>query len=317
MRVHIDPATAPPAEIEGAFRSALDPHITWTTGALDAPGDHRVLVSGNPSDALLDASPHAEVLIVPWAGVGRRVAAVARQRGLALHNLHHNAAPTAELAVALLLAVAKDLPRMHAELAAGDWRGRYDLTRALGLAGRSALLVGWGAIGQRIGRALEGLGMRVVRVARRARDGVHGIDELDVLLPGADALVLSTPLTAETRGLLDARRLALLPARAVLVNVGRGALVEEVALFDALEARRLFGAGLDVWYRYPGAADDRGDFPPASRPFGALPNVVLSPHRGGHVAETESARFAALAATLNAAARGEPLPHRVDLEAGY
>ncbi|MEM1413756.1 MAG: NAD(P)-dependent oxidoreductase [Myxococcota bacterium] len=317
MRVHFDALAAPPPELTDAFRDALDASVTWTGGALERPGDHRVLVSGRPSDAMLEASPQAELLVVPWAGVGKRVVAVARARGLRVANLHHNAGPTAELAVALLLAVAKDLPRMHAELAAGDWRGRFDLRRALGLAGNAALVIGWGAIGRRIGRALEGLGMKVVPIARRAREGVRGVDALEELLPKADAVLLCAPLTAETRGLLDASRLALLPPRAMLVNVGRGALVDEDALYEALAARRLFGAGLDVWYRYPGADDDRTHFPPATRPFGELPNVVLSPHRGGHVANTEPERFAALAATLNAAASGEPIPHLVDLDAGY
>jgi phosphoglycerate dehydrogenase-like enzyme len=174
----------------------------------------------------------------------------------------------------------------------------------------------------------RGLGMDVIAVRRRAPaagDAGQGepgillapIDDLHRLLPRADALLICLPHTPETTGLIDARELALLPSRAVLVNVGRGPIVDEAALYHALRDGRLYAAGLDVWYNYPQDAAERAHTAPSTYPFHELPNVVMSPHRAGGSTATEELRVRGLARLLNAAARGEPMPNRVDLEAGY
>ena len=166
--------------------------------------------------------------------------------------------------------------------------------------------------------------MAVAAVRRLAvsneRDGqvaLHPPAAIPELLPQANALVICLPLTPETEGLIGASELALLPPRAVLVNVGRGPIVDEAALYDALASGRLHAAGLDVWYRYPEDEAARVHTPPAAQPFHELDSVVLSPHRGGDNIDTEARWPAALAALLNAAARGEPIPNRMDLAAGY
>jgi phosphoglycerate dehydrogenase-like enzyme len=150
-------------------------------------------------------------------------------------------------------------------------------------------------------------------------DEVYRADALHDLLPEADFLVVTLPLTDETRGLIGKRELALLPSNAVMVNVGRGPVVDEAALYNALSTGRLRAAGLDVWYNYPDDEASAASTQPSVYPFGELDNVVLSPHRGG-AAEEESARrtrMDVLAGIINALARGEPVPNRVDLEWGY
>ena len=174
------------------------------------------------------------------------------------------------------------------------------------------MVLGYGEIGRRVGRALEAFEMKVHGLRRG-----DGASRLDELLPEADVLVVSVPSTDETRGLIDARRLALLPQGAIVVNVARGDVIEEDALYDALASGRLGGAGLDVWYRYPESEEARASTLPGSRPFHELENVVLSPHRAGHGRGTEAARAAALAHLLDAAARGDGIVHRVDLDRGY
>jgi phosphoglycerate dehydrogenase-like enzyme len=264
-------------------------------------------------------------VVVPWAGITAGTRDLLREfPQLAVHNLHHNAVTVAELAIALLLAAAKSIVPLDRGLRARDWTPRYQASSALMLAGRTALVLGYGAVGREVARLCRSLGMEVVAVRRNGPtdptegpDEVHPITELERLLPRADALLICLPHTAETDGLIGERELSLLPPSALLVNMGRGPIVDEDALFSALQERRLYGAGLDVWYRYPTDRESRSDTEPASRPFGELDNVVLSPHRGGQADATERLRMEHLAQLLNAARAGEPLPNPVDLSAGY
>jgi phosphoglycerate dehydrogenase-like enzyme len=293
------------------LEARLDPEVRLTT---ETPESCPFLVEGRPSAEQIEGR---EAVIIPYAGVPRPTLELMRKHpGIALHNLHHNAAPTAELAVALLLAAAKRIVPIDRALRSGDWRPRYVETRAFLCEGKTALVLGHGAIGRRVADACRALGMTVLAVRRRPSTEEYGPEDLRNLLPRADALIICLPWTEETDGLLGAPELARLPEGALLVNVARGPVVDAEALFLALREGHL-AAGLDVWYRYPENEDARARTFPANQPFHELDNVVLSPHRAGHAQETEALRARHLAAMLNAAARGETMPHRVDLEAGY
>jgi phosphoglycerate dehydrogenase-like enzyme len=221
--------------------------------------------------------------------------------------------------------VAKRILPFDQALRAHDWRPRYRPAAAVQLSGRTALVLGYGAIGQRVARGCAGLGMRVLAVRRdppappRPGDdpAVHAPSDLPDLLGRADALLVTLPLTPATLGLIDATALARLPEGALLVNVSRGPIIDERALFDALTSGHLGGAGLDVWYQYPADDAARASTAPGHFPFEDLPNVVLSPHRGGSTTDTEAGRVAALAELLNAAARGEPIANEVRPALGY
>ncbi len=324
LRVHIAETFAPADQ--DRFESRLDPAVEVTYGDSPPPAvEYDVLVSGRPDEALLSASANLRAVVIPWAGVSRKVRDLLLARPhIAVHNLHHNAAATAEMAVALMLAAAKNLVPLDRALRAGDWRPRFTGDTSLELAGKTVLIAGFGAIGRRVGAACAALGMSVLALKRSAtaarREGtieVHSASSLRALLPRSDVLVICLPLTPETTGLIAAEELDLLPPRAILVNVGRGPIVDEEALYAALATGRLHAAGLDVWYQYPEDEAARSSTLPSRLPFHELDSVVLSPHRAGDNMETEARRTEALAALLNAAARGRPLPNRVDLAAGY
>jgi len=244
---------------------------------------------------------------------------------LAVYNLHHNAAAAAELAVALLLAAAKTLIPVDRRLRSGDWRSRYDGAPLMLLADKTAVILGFGAIGSRLAAMCRAFNMHVHGVRRDVEplesDSVwlHRLDELPALLPKADVLFIALPLTPETEGLIGEEEIGLLKASSVLVNIARGAIVNEESLYLALREGRIAAAGIDVWYNYPSTAESRANTSPSQFPFHELDNVVMSPHRGGafQLEELEQRRMADLAQTLNAIARGEAVPHRVDLHAGY
>ncbi|MEJ2758695.1 MAG: NAD(P)-dependent oxidoreductase, partial [Anaerolineales bacterium] len=130
-------------------------------------------------------------------------------------------------------------------------------------------------------------------------------------------LIITLPLTEETQGLIGAEELALLPPQSIVVNVGRGPVIDQHALYHALREGHLHSAGLDVWYNYPPDEASRANTPPADVPFQELENVVMSPHRGGGAADIETVRMAYLANLLNTTALGNPMPNQIDLEKGY
>ena len=179
----------------------------------------------------------------------------------------------ASAAVTLVLALAHRLRERDRALHDGDWgEGRFDPT-GTGLRGRTLGVIGYGRIGREVVRLLAPWGMQVLVTQRTPvdEDGVAYV-ALETLLAAADVVVVACPLTDETRGLLDARRLGLMKPTALLVNVARGAIVDQPALVEALREGRLAGAGLDVVDPEP---------LPAGDPLLELPNVVGAPHSLG------------------------------------
>jgi phosphoglycerate dehydrogenase-like enzyme len=308
---------------QSRFRSSLNPEIKLTIGQeLPESPDYKILIGGRPTAEHFRASPECKTLIIPFAGVPAKTGELMRKLPhIAVHNLHHNAAPTAELAISLLIAAAKRIVSTDISFRKNDWR-TGEASEEILLEGRTALILGYGAIGKRIARVCLSFGMNVVALRSRtgeASEGdvlVAGIDQLDARLPQANVVLISLPLTKETDGLLSARRLGLLPDNAILVNTARGPVVDEKALFTALKSERL-RAGLDVWYQYPKNEAEHADCRPSKYPFGELRNVVMTPHIGGNSDRTEDLRIEHLAQLLNAAVRGEPLPNRVDIQRGY
>ena len=304
------------------LRANLAASVQLTSGA-DLPGDTNIIIGGRPTREQLAACPDLRALIVPWAGVPENTRESLRDfPQVTLHNLHHNAAATAEMALALLFAAAKFIVPLDQKLRANDWSPRYAPSRSLGLEGKTALIIGYGQIGQRVGRVCHALGMNVIatRRTRIEQDDiaeVHPTSDLPQLLPSAQALIITAPLTPETKGMIGEKELAALPRGAVLVNVGRGAIVDGGALYHALQCGHLAAAGIDVWYNYPKDEASRANTPPSQYPFGELDNVVLSPHRGGDDSGIDTPRTQHLAELLNAAARGEEMFNRVDVNAGY
>ncbi len=309
------------------LQDQLLPGITLSVGEdTGEQPDYHVLVAGKPKRQHLTSSPNLHSVIIPWVGISPETRTLlAEFPHVAVHNLHHNAAPTAELAVALLLAASKLIIPYDSKLRQHDWRMRYNRPGpSLLLDGKTALILGYGAIGRRVAAACKGMGMTTLAIKRRVEQPsdpiaseIHPMEELHALLPRADVLLICLPLTPETENLIGAQELALLPVNSVLINVGRGPIVDQAALYTALRDGRLHSAGIDVWYNYPPDIDSRTNTPPADYPFHELENVVMSPHRGGDTFETDRLRMSHLSKLLNKILEEKPVPNRVDLEIGY
>ncbi len=313
LRAHV--LHEPEPEARALLESLVDPNVALTYGD-ELPSDGpQLLVAGRPDPRHLDAAPELQTLLIPWAGLPVTTAELMKRHpDIAVHNIHHNAGSAAELAFALALAAAKMLIPGDRALRTGDWSPRYTAGGIVRLDSGRALILGYGAIGQRLAEYCRAFGMDVTGVRSDAAP-----DAIDAMLAVSDVVFVALPLTPATEGFLTARRLSLLPEGAILVNVGRGAVIDEEALYQALSSGTLGAAGLDVWYNYPLDEASRASTPPSRFDFGALDNVVLSPHRGGAPGtdRTERERMEAVAASINTAARGGSVPHRVDLDAGY
>ena len=205
--------------------------------------------------------------------------------------------PLAEWVVGAILATQRGLLQARDAQAAEAWTSFEPQE----LAGRRAVILGHGSIGTAVADRLRPLGVEVVGVVRTAREGVFGMGDLDGVLQGADILVNLLPLTNETVGLLDARRLALLPDGALVVNAGRGRTIDTAALVGELERGRL-RAALDV--------TDPEPLPPG-HPLWALQNALITPHVAGDSPDATVRAYALAGDQVRRFAAGQPLINQV------
>jgi phosphoglycerate dehydrogenase-like enzyme len=278
-----------------------------------------VPVRYDPDGPLPDEAASAEVLVAPFAASPQVVRLVERLPAVRLVQLltagaeswvgrlpehvalsdcrgAHGGA-TAEWIVAVLLAVYRELPGFVRDQDARRW----DEHSTDELAGKRVLLVGAGDLAENAARRLAPFEVTTTRVGRRARPGVHAIEDVHDLLPDHDATVLVVPLTEDTRGLADARFLAAMPDGAVLVNAARGPVVDTDALVRELWSGRL-RAALDV--------TDPEPLPP-DHPLWSAPGLLVTPHVGGSVPSGTRRAFAVVAEQLAAFARGDDPPNLV------
>ncbi len=257
----------------------------------------------------LRAAPSLRWVHIHSAGADRPVFLELKARGVALTSSSGaNADVVAQTAVAGLLALARRFPQLMAAQRERRWAPLIGGALPRDLSGQRATIVGWGPIGQQVGRLLEAFGLQVSVVRSRAGRLDTGqpavaFEQLGALLPATDWLVLACPLSDRTRRLVDAAALALLPPDAHLLNVARGEVVDEPALIEALQGGRLAGAFLDVFAHEP---------LPADSPLWGLPNVIATPHSAGF-SDGNAARVADMFLdNLRRWAEGRPLLRQVD-----
>jgi phosphoglycerate dehydrogenase-like enzyme len=294
-----------PSEALAAAAAALSPRVSaHVVEPQDGPvgaeaAGALVWVPGRPElpgDAFLDSLP--ALRLVQLTSAGAEAFAGRLPDRLVLCNARGAHTPaTAEWAVAAALAAQRGLPYFVREQDAGRWSPRPHGS----LHGARVLVLGAGDIGRTIGRMLGGFDVELTYVARRSRDGVHGVDELPALLPHADVVVVVVPVTAETTGLVDAGFLAAMADGALLVNAARGVVVDTGALLAELTSGRL-RAALDVTDPEP---------LPAGHPLWSAPGLLLTPHVGGAVPQGGDRAARAVTDQLARVLAGEPLQNVV------
>ncbi len=260
----------------------------------------------------LAAAPRCKVVANMAVGYDNVDLAALNARNVLLTNTPGVLTETvADLAWALLMATGRRVVEGHTLITAGGWADWSPMFMVgQDIHGATLGIVGAGRIGAAVARRARGFAMRVIYHNRRPSPAIEtetgaAYRTLDDLLREADFVVVSVPLTDTTRGMFGAREFALMKTTAVFVNVARGAVVQEMELYEALQQGRPWSAGLDVFEHEPIGAD---------HPLLTLPNVVAAPHIGSATTATRT-RMATLAATnLVAAVTGQPVPNPVNLE---
>ncbi|MCO5986821.1 3-phosphoglycerate dehydrogenase [Actinoallomurus spadix] len=254
--------------------------------------------------AAVAAAPRLTFVQMPQVGVDSLDLDALTAAGVAVANTAGaNARSVAEWALAAALNLSRQLSWADRRMREGGWPQLETAARGADeLANRRVGVLGMGAIGTEVMRLFEALGCRVAYWSRRRRDtGVRL--ELDDLLAVSDVLVVCLPRTPETIGLLDSRRLALLPDGAFLINVARGGIAPDDAVLAALDGGRLAGAALDVFEDEP---------LPAGHPLRAHENVLLSPHAAGATRQSQLNILTAVVDNIRAAVEGRPVAHVVN-----
>ncbi|WP_395110559.1 NAD(P)-dependent oxidoreductase [Actinomadura sp. SCN-SB] len=255
---------------------------------------------------VLEAAPHLAFVQTPSVGTDSVDVDMLAKAGIPVANTAGaNARGVAEWALGAALVLCRHLAWADRGVRAGGWPQRELLARnPREIHTQRVGIVGYGAIGSETARLFEALGSPVSYWSRRRRPEASATyRELDDLLAVSDILVLTLPLTPDTRGLLDARRLALLPDQALLVNVGRGGVVADDVVVEALESGRLGGAALDVYEREP--------LPP-DHPLRSREDVLLSPHGAGGTGQAQFNIVAAVRDNIVAAVTGKPVANVVN-----
>lgn len=268
-------------------------------------------VIGVKYDAACPVPPGLRLWQVPGAGYDL-VDITRLPPGAALCNVFEHEHAIAEYVMTALLLRVVEIPRADAELREGRWTLWAGVGAAAHgeLRGRTIGLLGYGHIGREIAAKARAFGMKV-HVCNRSPvdmtgvDRAWGLDGLAAFMGSAEFIVTSLPMLPDTAGLVGAAALAAMRPDGVLLNVGRGGVVDEAALYAALKERRIGGAVIDVWYRYPAGPGEIAR--PAGLPFHELDNIVMTPHMSGWTTGTIARRGAAMADNINRLARGEVL----------
>lgn len=276
----LHPAAVEALKEAGVLRvaSGLDP-ATLIAESRDAAA---IIVRANLPEAIFADAPLLRAAVRHGAGLDMIPMAAATAAGVLVANVPAvNARSVAEHVLFVTMALLRRFRGMDRDLRADGWfAGRAHAEQTNELSGSRVGIVGYGAVGRQVHAiAANGFGLEVAVNSRNRPEGLHGAQFLDIdaLVSTSDILVLCCPLTPETRGLIDARRLGLMKPDALIVNVARGPVIVDEALIDALREGRIGGAALDVFATQP---------LPADHPFFGFDNVIVTPHMAGITEES-------------------------------
>ncbi len=319
-----------PQKLQGYIEKRVDKDVECvfppsgdTADLIPLAEEVEVMVGWKPDRELLNAAGKLQLFQNPGVGVQHLTTLFREYPGILLANSHGNTYFTAQHAVALLLALSNKVVLHHDFLRQGAWRTGDEEGASIPLRNRTAGLLGFGSIGSHVASFLSGWELELIACKRKISGQKpeilkkwYGIEDLQEFLKQTDFLIISLPHTPETEGIIGEGEIELLGPEGLLINVGRGPVVNEEALFRALKEKRIGGAGIDVWYDYDPAPDEEGRKFPYNFLFHELDNVVLSPHRAASPF-SDLERWGEVIENINRVARDKLPINLVNRELGY
>ena len=251
-----------------------------------------ILIKASISKEFLENAPKLKHIQIPWTGSDRiDFSLLKNYPAITVANSHSNSLTIAEHAVALLLAVAKQLNYRDSHMRNGNWSVRSaEGLNSFPLTGKTAGIIGYGAIGQKIAHILKnGFNMKILAIKRHPEkssstdkyDFLGGMDDLPRVLHESDFILVALPLTNETKGIIGKQQFNLMKEGCIIINIARGPIINEEALYEFLKTKKGY-AGIDTWYNYPKSSisGSNNPFQPTYQnyPFRELENIIMSPH---------------------------------------
>ncbi len=309
-----------PEEIDLIFPAEINEEIL-----LSLAPDVEVLVAYKLSSTFLEKAEKLRHIQVPWTGSETLDFELLRKYPhITVSNSHSNSLAIAEHAVSLLLSAAKRISYRDSRMRKGDWSPRYNEVNSYWITGKTLGIIGYGAIGKKVGNILKnGFKMNVYAIKRDPKnnhdnlyDFLGGSDDIPYVFKESDFILIALPLTRETEGFIGKDEFQQMKERVILCNISRGSIIDEQALYEHLKENKNAIAAMDVWYNYP---KDRKN--PTNvfqnHPFEELDNIVMSPHSAFKVLEREAVFAEDIIINISLILRGEEPINQINLDLEY
>jgi phosphoglycerate dehydrogenase-like enzyme len=293
---------------------------------LEHARDADIVVSGRVPADYIRKAPNLKMIQALGAGIDKIDRQAVLERGdIIVCNNHMNAMEVAEYAIMLLFAAAKNIILSDRELRKGDWiYGFGGPNPNVEIRNKTCLIMGLGNIGAEIAKRLKGFELELRAVTRSGEspnaalvDSIASLEDMKPYVQDADFIILSLPLTDESRGIIDSKVISWMKPSAILVNISRGEIVDEAALYQALKDKKIQAAGLDVWWNYPQWGKPDMKMPSLKFAYHELDNVIMSPHRAAYSLNTQQAHLDFVRENVLRFVRGERPLNIVDMNLGY
>lgn len=284
-----------------------------------------VTISGTFTKEDLEQARKLKLIQIPFAGVDKLDFDLYKDyQDIYICNIHTNGAAVAEHAFALILALAKNIVSYDKDLRRGKWHGFSTKEPTIQLQGRSLGIIGLGSIGWEIAKRAKSFGMKIFALKRRVNEKdlekkeilefLGEEKDLEKVIRKSDFIVIAFPLTPETKGLIGEKELKLMKGK-YLINIARGAIIDEEALFKVLKKHYLAGAAIDTWYQYPNS--EQKEISPSKYDFHKLDNIIMSPHTAGYTDKALKENIKSVFDNIVKIYYGEEPENRIDPELEY
>jgi len=284
-----------------------------------------VVIGGSFSKENLEQAKKLKLIQIPFAGVDKLDFSLYKNYpDIFICNIHANKNAVAEHAFALILALAKNIVTNDRDLRLGKWHGFSTKEPTVQLQGKSLGIIGLGSIGWEIAKIGHTLGMKVFALKRKIEEKdlekknilefLGEKEDLEKVIKESDFIVVAVPLTQGTKGLIGKKEVKLMKGK-YLINISRGVVIDEKALFKSLKEDNLAGAAIDTWYQYP--SSEQREILPSKYDFHKLDNVVMSPHTAGYTDRALEENIKSVFDNIVKIYFGEEPENRIDPELGY